>query len=233
MTLNNITSRDVNRGLVPSVSHAVDNLLIDYVDSPVVRALLQLIPHLGSSVETILSSRIDTIRTERLRTFFDELACGDPPLTPELIDTEDFLHCYFRTAEAALKTRRREKIVYFARLLKTGLRSETVKDVDEYEELLSIIDELSYRELEFLLSLASAPNTGPYDRAGMLSNVIGHNLSDEEKEGFIARLERSGCVRREYRGGGAQYNGGPPKAFWLLTPTLFRIKQMIEESTGA
>lgn len=55
----------------------------------------------------------------------------------------------------ALDTRRREKTRMFARLFAGSLPEGGLSDVDEYEDFLAILDELSYRELRALAILST------------------------------------------------------------------------------
>ena len=74
-----------------------------YNNKPTIRSLLQIVPGWGSA-DTLLQERANEIRSERMRTFFDELAAGKQELTDNLINSEDFLHSYFCTLKAALNT---------------------------------------------------------------------------------------------------------------------------------
>lgn len=66
-------------------------------DQPVIRSLIQLIPYgVGTAFDVFIVYKIQEIRKERLRTFFDELGAGKIELTKNLIESEDFLH-YFAT----------------------------------------------------------------------------------------------------------------------------------------
>ena len=123
-----------------------------YVRQPALRALLKLIPGWGSA-DGLIQTRADEIKRERLRAFFDELANGQTVLSSELIESEDFLHCFFKTTHAALHTRRREKIAMFACMLKGALRDGTFSEIEDYEELLSVIDSISYRQFAVLCLL--------------------------------------------------------------------------------
>lgn len=127
----------------------IGQLSLIYEKSPKTKALLQLLPSWGAA-DTLLQQRADEIKQERLKTFFDELKNGECELTEELIESEDFLHCYFITVKAALNTRRREKIKMFARLLRSVTNSSVLSSIDDYEDYLSILDELSFRELQVL-----------------------------------------------------------------------------------
>lgn len=91
--------------------------------------------------------------------FFNELADCKIELTPELVKSEDFLHCFFATTKAAINSRRREKIKMFARLLNSSIQQSNFSNTDEYEEYLSILDELSFRELSILVTLHKYEST--------------------------------------------------------------------------
>ena len=124
-----------------------------FADSPNLRAILQLEPTgVGSAYEVMLSHRISEMRNRRFRIFMDELSRGDRELTPELIDSDKFLHAFFCTTRASLNTNREEKIRVFGRLLLYAAR-ENVLNTDTFEEFVSILEDLSVREFQVLLLL--------------------------------------------------------------------------------
>jgi len=171
------------------------------------RGIVQLIPlSIGSCVDVAITTQLDNIMEDRAKTFFDELGNGSVELTKSLIETEEFLHKYFSTVKAALNTIRREKIVYFARLLKSSIIIGNSRNIDEYEEYLSILDELSYRELGILIRLYHFENLHP--------NAEGENelqrtakfwdefcktimnefdIEEDEINSVLVRLKRTGC----------------------------------------
>ncbi|SJZ49445.1 hypothetical protein SAMN02745119_00754 [Trichlorobacter thiogenes] len=214
----------------------VDTLVKRYEHNALLRALVQLIPlSIGSAVDTAVITKVQSIRAERMRVFFDELANGNQELSPELIDNNDFLHCFFATSEVALKTHRAEKIRYFARLLLGATVEGRFSSVDEYEEYLYILDELSYRELSVLLLLDEYETRFPIlegesdcqtfirfwpEFSEELSTR--YSIPDDEKNTFLDRLGRSGCFATfvgVYLGG--VYGQGK------TTPRLQRIKTLI------
>ena len=121
--------------------------------------VLQYIPIAGP----VLSGTLDAINDDRLRTFYTELAAGEHELTPGLIDSEDFLHAYFATVQAAARTKHRDKIRAFARLLRAAVREEIAFE-SEYEDYLQALDDLSYRELCLLTTLAALSSSIPSKR---------------------------------------------------------------------
>ncbi len=223
----------------PSV---LQRIAAQYEDNPVVRALVQVpmsfVPYgIGSAIDAALTAAIENMREKRLRAFFDELARGAQRLTPELIQNEDFLHAYYATLRASINTRREEKIRLFARLLVspaylTDLSSET------YEEFLQVLDDLSVRELQILLTLDEFERATPFQTSTSPTGTpITENegqradrfwtefvsvietrcgIQPEQLEGFLTRLARTGLYGT-FAGKYLDYGGGQG----TLTP-LFR-----------
>lgn len=177
-----------------------------YVDKPIIRGLVQLIPcGIGSAIDVALVTKFENFQKDRLRELFDGLAKGDVQLTPEIIESEDFLHAFFSTIRAVLNTRRREKIRYFAHLLHSTINSSEISKTDEYEEYLSILDEISCRELGILVVLSRYEKEYPRqaekngaDRSVQFwdqfsSEVCSRfSVSPEELSNIITRLNRTG-----------------------------------------
>ena len=215
----------------------MDNLVRRYEGNPVIRGLVQLFPY-GSAIEGALLTTIQNIRHDRLKTFFDELAGGNIEITPELIESEDFLHAYYATVKATLNTRRREKIKMFANLLKTSFHLGLLQDIDEYEEFLRLLDEMSFRELSVLLKLYKYENrrTEPAlesdreradsywdDFVAELVQELG--IKDNEVSYYLQRLERTGCYEK------FEAPWGNDKKSGHLTTTFYRLKEMIVYTT--
>jgi hypothetical protein len=192
-----------------------------YERQPILRALVQLIPFgAGSAVDTGLAVAAARHEEERLRTFFDELGKGKIELTVDVAKSEDFVHAFLATTTAARRTRQREKIRYLARLLRSTFSAEPPRSSDEYEEMLSIVEELSARELEILALLGSAERETRFrgdENDLQRANAIWPRfeilvrehlrLSPEEMEPMLVRLQRSGCYV-EITGGYWDYKGG-------------------------
>jgi len=186
-----------------------------YDKNPKIRALVQLIPWgIGSAFDVALATTISNIREERARTFFDELSSRNLPLTEEEIKSEDFLHAFFTTYKAALNTRRREKIRLFAQLLHSYASNPT--EIEEFEEHLAILDDLSYREFQILVCLKRYEEANPQDKgrnAHERANLLWKDFQSEcttklgipigDLNGVLTRLTRTGLyqvITFDYRG---------------------------------
>lgn len=222
-------------------SGSTEKLLAHYEGNRVIRALVQIIPYgIGGAIDVLLTRTLTTIREERSRTFFDELAKDEPQLEPALLESEDFLHCFFATTRYALNSRRREKIVMFARLLKSSVSEEGPQDVDEYEAFLEILDELNHRELRALAILDSYSdkprdpdqndlrwtNTFWDNFVARLSNEL--KVPEDEVTNFMNRISRTGCYEM-FTGTYLDYTGGKGK----LTPTYRRLKKFVGQHAEA
>jgi hypothetical protein len=117
----------------------VGSLTVAYSKQPVLKALLKLIPGF-SSVDGLLQIRADQAKRERLRNFFDALATGSIEITEKIMQSDDFLHCYFKTMQTVINTRRNEKIELFANMLKAAIGGKVFNGLDQYEELLDALD---------------------------------------------------------------------------------------------
>ncbi len=202
-----------------------------YQNNIALRTLLQLVPY-GSAIDTAICGTLSLIEEKRRKEFFDELANGEFELTEDIIKNEDFLHCFFITQKAALRTRKTEKIRFLARLLKGSVEKKTFSNIDDYEEILNILDELSYREISILLLLDSYEMKHPYEPGendlqrlerfwANFSDDASKNYQVIELDSFMVRLNRSGCYET-FTGTYRDNTGGKGKT----TPFFQRIKEI-------
>jgi hypothetical protein len=211
----------------------IRKLAEQYNDKPVVKALVQLITPYVDALDTLLMTHLQSFRDKRIITFFDELAILDIELNPELLVSEDFLHCCFATLKAAINTYQQEKIRKYANLLGAYTMSGNFADVDEYEEYLKILEELSLKEINILDILEAHEAKHPIregENEGQRVNRFWASFTEilvnelkipkEEIDARLMRLNRTGCYEllRTY------VVGSKGK----LTPTYFRLKQFLD-----
>lgn len=204
-----------------------------YKDNAVIKALVQLITPYVDALDTLLMTHLQSFRDRRIIIFFDELSTLDIDLNPELLVSEDFLHCSFATLKAAINTYQEEKIRKYANLLAAYIFRDNFTDVDEYEEFLKILEELSLKEISILNLLEKHENNYPAledENEGQRVNrmwapftealVKELEIPKEEIDARLMRLNRTGCYEllRTY------VVGSKGK----LTPMYFRLKQFLD-----
>lgn len=216
------------------------SLVSDYAKNPILRALVRLIPAgIGSAGDVLIMERAERIKRERIRTFFDELAIGKLTLTQQLVESDDFLHSLDATLRAALHTRRNNKIRMFARLLQRGAVEGLAKSTDDYEELVALLDELSYREWEALILFdayldCQPENENPLARVNpfwlqFVSELEAQlGVPAEEASSFMIRIGRTGLFG-EITGGYMDYGGG----VGITTPKFARFRALVRDHKPA
>lgn len=120
---------------------------------------------IGLSTNFITSPFImvaDKLRKQRQERLLNELARGEKLLTDKVIRSHEFVSAFMIIHHVVLRTRHEEKIKYFARLLLSGIENKKL-DTDEFEEFVSILDDLSYREIEILQLLHHFEKNTPAD----------------------------------------------------------------------
>lgn len=162
-------------------------------------------------------------------------------LTEAVIQSEEFIHKFLITYRAVILTNRKEKIECFARLLKSSNVQRFSVGVDEYEEYLSILNDLSYQELQILLTVDEQLNLIPEPSETIedgksnpawsewqkkfypeLRSIIVNNIGvrRQELDDILIRLSRSGLYKQVAYISGENGNG-------RLTPLYYRIKELI------
>ncbi|MDH5763746.1 MAG: hypothetical protein OEZ51_12240 [Nitrospinota bacterium] len=214
-----------------------NSLILKYENYPIVRSLIQLVPFgIGSAIDVALMGKINNMKTERTRVFFDKILENNIALKEEQLEDKEFLHAYFATTKAYLNTQRHEKIQLFAQLFSRYCEKGIFEAIDDYEESLSILDELSYREFEILLILNEFENKNPikegqnYLQRALVywENFINQIEQDigllrEEIPGVLERINRTGLYQT-FTGGFMDYTGDVGK----LTPNFQRFLKELD-----
>lgn len=212
------------------------SLATDYAGNPAIRALMRLIPGgLGSAADVFIMEKAARIKQERAEAFFRELEEGKVRLTKDLLDNNEFLHSLDVALRAAARTRRAEKICMFARLLQRGFLESHATSTDDYEEMVSLLEDLSYREWQALLLFegfltATQPNDNPLARVQAFWNEFVILLESDigvpklEASSFMIRIGRTGLFQ-EITGAYWDYSGG----MGILTPKFDRFRMLVAE----
>ena len=174
----------------------------------------------------------DRLHQQRLRTFIEKLDRVECDITREQLNDDEFCHAVIVILSAVGRTDREEKIHLFAVMLSNYKRVVLSNDKDTYEELLRVLDDMSYREFQILLILCELEKaevgrrTHPAEPFNFwpefLSSATKIGVSQDEMLGFLNRLTRTGCfhVLGDAHPTGAQRSG-------YTTPTFRRLVEAV------
>lgn len=194
--------------------------------------------------DVALTKAVERKRLANVADFLDECARTFPPDTKiEQLERDEFIRSFDLVADAIRFVRNREKIKFFARLLRNALSITNKQETDENEQLIRVIDDLSHRELELLALIAA------YDKEYPLSSAVArltagpgarrhaHNqtwpqfrdgvikrygMNYEDFEDALARLNRTGLCMCPMRG---PQDAGP--IYPHVTRLFYRLRDII------
>jgi hypothetical protein len=149
-----------------SVSQKVLKKLTErYDDCLPLKLFIQNMPHIGSSIDTILSETANKWREKRLQLLLQNLdekirtiEIANAEIVTEMqerVKTEDFYDLFLKSVQKSVLTGKEEKIKRFANILKNVLISDTLNENYPIEIFLNITDELTETEIEKLTELQS------------------------------------------------------------------------------
>jgi hypothetical protein len=210
----------------------LEKALAAYTDNPVLQAVVQIIPHVGTWLDADLQQRHATMRAERIADVFEELARQSTTVAPEMLEDVDFCRAVIITLNAAGRASTTAKAHLFARMLSNYERIVTGSTIEQYEELLRILDDMSVREYQLLLLVREANNDPtlskqflptPPGARNLLTEVPAywiHFLNIAHRQGFaseeipslLTRLTRTGFYQPKFADWGAdgQYGNTTP-----------------------
>lgn len=188
--------------------------------------------------ETGALSLAQRVKAKRAVIYIEEVG---EEVDPRLVDSEEFVHCVDLGLRAAMRSDREEKIRAFARLLKAAAREENLRRIDDYEEAVGVLDDLSWREWLILKTLdkyETAPATSDFDTGyakhsrfwGDFKAEIVRDLGvpEDEFDDAMHRLTRSACFK--LFGFYAEREGQPSPG--KLTPLYHRLCRIIEDESN-
>ena len=123
-----------------------------YSENALLRIAISEIPIIGSPLDIFLTTKAQKIINDRIMSLFSELkeemsTLEDRMVDKDYIDSEEFIELFIKTIEASTKTRNKEKIKLYAKLLKGAIKFQDRKKYSP-EEYLQVLSELTIKELE-------------------------------------------------------------------------------------
>jgi hypothetical protein len=211
---------------------AVREKALEGANNPVVRAVIAKIPAVGSVLNDAMADKRSRLAEERFGTFIDELNKTGKVPTTEQLHGNSFAHAVLETTRAAVNAHREAKIRRFARLLSNYDRIVVGNNIDDYEELLGILNELTDKEFQILLLLRKHEDDDHPSRKRTVASMPypywqpfqrdaeAKGVAPNELQGYFQRLARTGCVY--------MITGSASGQLARTTPLFHRLVSVVE-----
>jgi len=224
------TDKNISDKLKPAIEKYSENALL--------RASISAIPFIGSPLDVFLATKIQKIVNDRIMNLFNELkeemnTLESKIVDKDYIDSEEFFDLFIKTIEMTAKTRSKEKVKLYAKLLKGAVKFQDRKKYSP-EEYLQVLSELTIKELEVARAIYKQQREKKRKNENELQWALRCGWEEVEKEcpsipeedfRFIfLRLQKSGLVK-EIVGGFFDYKGG----VFVITQVFRKIMKSLEQ----
>lgn len=175
-------------------------------------AVLGIIPFAGDYLTEKVDSKFENYQTRKREEFIKYLSSCREIITPKMVSNEAFIINLLRTAEMVDRLSGNEKVVYYANIIRNGYFVNDMQiSNDIFDEYISILNELSYREIQYLCEFANRARkkqTRVLDKKEWVDYCNYMREKDiNTNPGFVLkRLERTGLVKEIYSW--VEINGG-------------------------
>ena len=118
-----------------------------------IRAVFRTIVPLGDVIDTNINEVVNNFIKQKQEIFLNEILKNNTELSTVDVNDVEFIMNFKKTLDAVNRLSNNDKIKYFAKLLKNGYMEKERISNDEYEEILRILTDLSYREINYIFFL--------------------------------------------------------------------------------
>lgn len=142
---------DARGGATMNLTKSLSKASEIYGDNTVLRALINAIPAVGGSLDVILAARGQAVAQARIAQLLDDLrgemvSLRDEAVDKDFLNSDEWLDLVLRSLEAATRTRHRDKIWLYARLLRSAARVQDRHGMSP-EDYLTILVDLTPTEI--------------------------------------------------------------------------------------
>lgn len=132
------------------------NAMANMKSNPVVASFLmqaiKTIPIIGDMIDLSMNKIIEEFQNEKEQELIEVILKNSHSITSEMVNDVEFIVSYAKTREVVLRLATNDKVKYFGNLIRNGYLSGEHICSSEFEEYLTILSNMSYREIQCLLA---------------------------------------------------------------------------------
>ena len=182
-----------------SIADQISEALECYERSIIPRAAVAAIPHIGGSIDRLLSGRAARRWQERVMSLIEELRVRfdkieESYIDKEFLNSDEFEELIIRVFQALQSTHEHEKIAYFAQVLSKVVTTPLLRD-ERAQRYIMLVDDLTGLHIRIIKLFAERRQSSikkgrPEDVVILRAKEIAESLggSQEEIEAFCSDL---------------------------------------------
>lgn len=132
------------------------NELADIKNNPVVESVLmpmiKAFPVIGDMIDSAINVGMVEFQNKKEQELVEIILKDKYTITSEMVNNVEFIMNFARTKEAVRRLATNDKVKYFVNLIRNGYLSGEHIDSNEFEEYLTILNTMSYREIQCLIA---------------------------------------------------------------------------------
>ncbi|BFP43222.1 hypothetical protein FGF1_40670 [Flavobacteriaceae bacterium GF1] len=137
-----------------STKNKIEDLLQKYSNNTLFRASVSAVPYIGGALDILLSSGIQVKSQERFLNFLVEIekqikGIDEKKIDHQFLESEKFYDLFVKSSNLAVRTRLRDKIKAYAKILTSSVSSEFTPNINA-EDILNIIEGLTENDIKLI-----------------------------------------------------------------------------------
>lgn len=124
------------------------NPVIESVLMPVIKAF----PVFGDMIDSTINLKIDEFQNKKEQELVEVILKDKYTIISEMVNDVEFILNFAKTREAVRRLATNDKVKYFGNLIRNGYLSGEHIENNEFEEYLTILNTMSYREIQCLIA---------------------------------------------------------------------------------
>jgi hypothetical protein len=233
-----------NSSITKKINSNIESAAITYSQNTALRTAISLVPGIGPTIDLILSSGGQNIQIKRICNIISILKTemtkiDETGIDKKFLKSEEFYDFLMRTFESCSRTRHREKVILYCKILGHSVLIDNVSERSSTEDFIGFIDELTLKDLKVGMKIYEQQNDMPekFDfeentelkfavRRGWHDIMYMCDLNEIDFGITLGKLARTGLIK-EIVGMYMGYKGG----LYLITPTFKKLMNFIKLGT--